>query len=237
MSSSILNVTVPQPGIKFLDQDGEVSRVWYYFLISLFTRTGGNTPIPPSTLQNQVDALFAEATGQDVEFPPPPSVFSVLAAQAMADDARGPGINPFLAALAVETDVTQPQMDRVFTFSDIAPPGGAVTGAIFDATSIVLRAGKWLVYGNVTFTGTSGAAASNFVAAWTSASSVTFPTTNNGGGFTLAPYASAAGFSVVASAGVRRLDLAISTTIYLSAQIGIAGGAFTAAGFIGAIPI
>ena len=83
MSQSI-SVSVPQPNISFIDPEtGTLSRAWFYFLLGIFNRTGGNTPTPPiSVLIDQINSLFVE--------------------QAMTDDNPGQRtVNPFLAAMLV----------------------------------------------------------------------------------------------------------------------------------------
>jgi hypothetical protein len=119
MSASIYNATLPQPNVPFLNPDGTVSRPWWYFLIALNARTGGNTPTPviPATLQAQINSLFVEQAMTDeggenpsvglsmatiLETDPPPAnmVPALLAAWTAGDDGAAI-VNPFLAALLV----------------------------------------------------------------------------------------------------------------------------------------
>ena len=105
--SNITNASIPQAGIPFLDQGGNVSRPWLYFFLSLFNKTGGNTPVVPSTtLQQQIDALSVEIAMADVEFPPLPPVPPGTGAwigEMLADVpiVTRPALNPILAALMV----------------------------------------------------------------------------------------------------------------------------------------
>lgn len=100
-STTTINASLPQPNIPFLDENGNVSRAWFYFLLSLFYRTGGPTPVIPAVLQKQINALFVQEAMNDVTDDGPPVSTAVLMADLFVDDAFRPLVNPFLAAFVV----------------------------------------------------------------------------------------------------------------------------------------
>lgn len=99
MSQSII-ISVPQPNIPFLDEYGNVSRAWFYFLLGIFNRTGGGTPTPPvPILIDQINALFVEAAMVDDN--PQPKQISPFLSSILDDSPQPKQVNPFLAALMV----------------------------------------------------------------------------------------------------------------------------------------
>lgn len=101
--NSILNVKVPQPSVPFLDGTGNVSREWFYFLLSLYARTGGPTPppVPVIPIPDQVQAAFSELAMIDINEALVPVSFPILMADGMADMMPPASLNPFLAAMLV----------------------------------------------------------------------------------------------------------------------------------------
>lgn len=57
-----LTAKMPLPPQRFVGDDGQIQREWYYLLISLYNRTGGTLPIPSSSLQAQINTLDNEVT-------------------------------------------------------------------------------------------------------------------------------------------------------------------------------
>lgn len=119
MSESILNVTIPQPQVPFLKPNGSISEAWLYYMLGIFARTGGNTPITPATLQSQIISLAIEDAFAQPSPAHPAAAFPALMGDAMntapmrasgavwaliADAMTPPpirGLNPLLAALVI----------------------------------------------------------------------------------------------------------------------------------------
>lgn len=112
------NAPLPQPTAAFFDQAGGLSQVWFNWFLAVQSRTGGNTPNPPSVdiLQKQIAALFVEEAMNDVPEPSPvpgyamdivtgdgadkPNVSALLLALTAMDEPKQQP-NPFMAALLV----------------------------------------------------------------------------------------------------------------------------------------
>ncbi len=111
-SQSPVNITVPQPNVSFIAPDGSISRPWLYYLIGLFYRTGGNTPIIPDDLQNQINALFVEEAFNDLQERPVPVSFPVFMGEAMADTPM-PLVAPILFGQFMADDVPRAVMNPI----------------------------------------------------------------------------------------------------------------------------
>lgn len=99
-----------------------------------------------------------------------------------------------------------------------------------DVTSISLTAGDWDVWGTIAnvIPGTGTAEAG-----WVSTSSATFPTAPNGGA-EFSQQAAINNFLSMHPVGVKRLSLAVTTTVYLTTRIVYSSGSSTAFGIIAA---
>jgi hypothetical protein len=105
---------------------------------------------------------------------------------------------------------------------------GFVTNTPKDITSISLAAGDWDVTGNVGSNPTAGAVQGSYIG-WISSTSATLPD------FTFTTFnaqTQSANVGLNQSAPKRRLSLSTTTTVYLSAQLGFAGGSMSAYGTI-----
>lgn len=99
--NSILNSRLPQPAIPFLDETGNVSRPWFYFLLSIYNRTGGTTPLPPVNYGPQIQAAITGALLAGIEAAPPsPASVAALAAM-LVPPAPAPALSPFLPAYII----------------------------------------------------------------------------------------------------------------------------------------
>jgi hypothetical protein len=102
-----LSAQFPLPPDPFVGPDGQITRVWLYFLLALFNRTGGSLGLSSAslqkeitTLQNQTEALFVEQAMSDEPIPQPISPAALLALSLM-DEQPPPTLNPILASLMV----------------------------------------------------------------------------------------------------------------------------------------
>lgn len=100
-----------------------------------------------------------------------------------------------------------------------------------NVTSVSLTAGDWDVYGTVALV-QGGSTNYLAVAAWTSTTSATLPTVPNNGGYVFA-YNTGTD-APVTGAGIQRISLAVTTTVYLSVNVSFTGGSGLAYGFLGA---
>lgn len=87
-----LTVAMPQPQRPIVDENGNPTRQFFYTILGLFNRTGGDTPFNPVFIQEQINALFAEVAMADVEFPPLPPDPPGIAA--MIGDMLGDTVEP-----------------------------------------------------------------------------------------------------------------------------------------------
>lgn len=106
-------------------------------------------------------------------------------------------------------------------------------GIAANVTSISLTAGDWDVSGNVVF-GPAGATTIQNIVAWISTTSATLPTYPNSGAITDLALPFTTGNSQAIPAGVRRISLAATTTVYLSCRASFGVSTMVAYGFIGA---
>ncbi len=104
------------------------------------------------------------------------------------------------------------------------------TATATNVTSLALTAGNWLVTGNVGFlvTGTGV----NNIQAWTTTVSATAPTAPNSGAYTILVTGSNWGNGTLIPAGVNRIAVTTTTSIYLGAFAAFASGSASAYGFI-----
>lgn len=98
--------------------------------------------------------------------------------------------------------------------------------------SLSLTAGDWDVWGSV-ITNPNASTTTSFVAAGLTTSSATLPTPPNSGGFAVSGPA-ATGAQIALPAGMMRLSLASTTTVYLVAEVFFSISTMSAFGFIGA---
>lgn len=58
-----MNVTnnLPSPTAPFLDDTGNISQVWWQYLLTLFNRTGAGKGVDAALLQNLITALQMQA--------------------------------------------------------------------------------------------------------------------------------------------------------------------------------
>lgn len=111
------NVTarMPAPDYPISDGQGKITIPWYYFLISIYGRTGGGPGISTTALQQQVGGLFVQEAMEDDVQPFPTQALGTLEQQiagvgvqvAMIDEDADEAqqqpkqINPIIAALLV----------------------------------------------------------------------------------------------------------------------------------------
>lgn len=238
---SILNASLPQPNVPFLDGNS-VSRPWFYFLLSLFNRTGGLTPIIPVTLQQQINALFVEvAMEDDAEAPFAPGRL-IMADQMLADALPVRPTDPLLAAFFAMDPVDQPPAGTNSLTQQTKLIGAEValsTGTPADICSVSLRPGKWLVSGNVFFDNNASTTVS-LLSGWTSTISATSPAApGNGARTDFLTQTSAAYASGLPSLtiGAQEIDLGASATAYLSARAVFGVSTLAAYGCLTAIPL
>lgn len=108
------------------------------------------------------------------------------------------------------------------------------TATTHDVTSISLTAGDWDVWGNVVFT--SGASTTiSQVIAFINTTSATVPTRPASGAITeITATLTGNGATQSLSAGMRRVNVLSTTTVYLSCRQTFAAGTLSAYGYIGA---
>jgi hypothetical protein len=100
-------------------------------------------------------------------------------------------------------------------------------------TSISLTAGDWDVTGNCV-TNPAGTTTQSVIYCWIATASASLPTFPNAGGLTVFAGGFSAGSGQVMSAGVQRISLASTTTVYLQTFVTFAASTNNAYGFIGA---
>lgn len=100
-----------------------------------------------------------------------------------------------------------------------------------DVTSISLTAGDWDVWGSVAY---SAGGILTSVYAWINTASASLPTIPNNGAFQILSANFPSGALQVLSAGMMRISIASTTTIYLTARATISTSTASAYGFIGA---
>jgi len=119
-------------------------------------------------------------------------------------------------------------------FSDIptASAVAATTSTPVNITSISLTAGAWTCWGNVV-TKPAGTTITSALAAWLSTVSATVPTAvENGGSFTqIAGVTTVAGNALAGAAGDFYLNIASTTTLYLSSFINFTTSTMAAYGY------
>jgi hypothetical protein len=101
-----------------------------------------------------------------------------------------------------------------------------------DVTSISLTAGDWDVWGNVAYVAGGTTIITNAFA-WTSQTSATLPTAPNTGA-EASWVGSVTGVAPILPAGMQRISLGSTTTVYLSTQAAFTVSTLTAYGYIGA---
>lgn len=114
--------------------------------------------------------------------------------------------------------------------------GSAVSltsGTPANVTSISLTAGDWDVWGNV-FYSANASTVTTVAIAWTSTTSATQPTAPNNGGETAWVGQGVTNLSPAVSAGMQRINVSSTTTVYLSTQSSFTVSTAAAYGFIGA---
>lgn len=102
-----------------------------------------------------------------------------------------------------------------------------------DITSISLTAGDWKVWGSVV-TDPNAATTTSSITAWLSATTATLPTAPNSGGEGQQSSALLAGVPQIVTAGIMRVSVGSTTTIFLSTRVGFAVNVMFGYGFIGA---
>lgn len=162
-----------------------------------------------------------------------------MAARTLKGNATGSAADP--------TDIVTSQVPGTIT-NDSASAGnigeiiestvltaGAVnmTGSPVDITSISLTAGDWDVWGSVVTKPAGGTTTANYWG-WVSTTSASAPTLPNAGASAYSDAALAANGIVAFPIGVRRLSLASTTTVFLTAQVGFGVSTMGAYGYIGA---
>lgn len=112
--------------------------------------------------------------------------------------------------------------------------GGSIpTATSANAASVVLPAGDWDVHGRVVFAATGGAAPTSLLAG-VSTTSGGFSGAADAGGQQSLTATFGANSSNALSTSTTRLQLNVSTTVYLVAQANFPSGSMSATGFIGA---
>ena len=91
-NSDILNAKIPVPNVPFIGVDGQPTRPWLFWIISLFERTGGVAGVSSSSLQQQIINVIEH-----------PSLLAVD--EIMSNDAALPH---FVATTALCLDVDAP---------------------------------------------------------------------------------------------------------------------------------
>jgi hypothetical protein len=101
-NASKVAVQVPRMDIPAVNPDGTFTPAWYYFMISMLARTGGQPGISIAQLQAEILALEAlVATEQAMEDVPdlPNYAFPAMLAEAFAGDVAPRVLDPVLAGL------------------------------------------------------------------------------------------------------------------------------------------
>jgi len=131
--------------------------------------------------------------------------------------------------------MTSPAADVGNYNSVTVASGSAVslsTGTSTDVASISLDPGDYDVWGTVAFN-TGGSPVLTGVTAWLSTTAHTLPTVPNGGAVISLPVTFATGTAPNLPVGHMRLNLAVTTTVYLSLNCSFSGGTLSGNGFIG----
>lgn len=130
-----------------------------------------------------------------------------------------------MPATATNDDATSGHVGE-FISSEILVAGRLtlVSATPKDITSISLTAGDWDVWGTVSTLPTGGSLSQTFMAAWISATSATMPTIPNGGAYQDSRLNITGGLPTSLTAGKRRLSLASTTTVYITAQVAWTSG-------------
>lgn len=107
------------------------------------------------------------------------------------------------------------------------------TSTPVNITSISLTAGDWDVWGNVAFA-PAGTTTVSLIAGWISTTSAAIPTAPNEGAMSQLLLTFQTGQTQIVPIGMKRISLAGTTTIYLSAVSGFAISTMQGYGYIGA---
>lgn len=232
---SVLNSAPPQPNIPFLDDDGKtISRPWFYYLMSLFFRTGGTTPIIPATLQQQINSLFVEVAMEDTAETGLSLARATLMDQALSDPPPIRTTDPILAALFASEVFDPPRVGEYISSTVLVGAAVAATNNVaLNVTSISLTPGDWDVSGSVADNpAVTTVPASLFGAI--SLVSASLGTSPGAGAYNAFVVARPAGFAMTMPVGVTRMLLTATTTVYLVAQAGFSVSTNAVYGFIGA---
>lgn len=108
-----------------------------------------------------------------------------------------------------------------------------ITGTAATVTSISLTAGDWDVQGNVAFSG-GGSTVTTTVVAAINTTAATLPTSPGSGAYGQMNTGGTAGANNTVQAGMVRMSLATTTTVYLIADANFTTSTLSAYGFIGA---
>lgn len=136
------------------------------------------------------------------------------------------------------TDASNAAVGDVGEFNSASRPAAsavalATTGDPSDVTSILLQPGDYDVWGSVGISNTISPTSVNYSSAWISTTSATFPSPFPDTSFAQADYhgLTMSGDQVFA-VGVKRVNVSVATTVYLTARAGYSGGNIVAYGII-----
>lgn len=118
--------------------------------------------------------------------------------------------------------------------SSLAGGSNYTSGVSADLATLSLTAGDWDVWGTVGAEANNVGNTTSSAEGWINTVSATRPALPGLGAYASAPYASAPTANVFLPVGVRRISLASTTTVYLSANVVISAGTFGKYGFIAA---
>jgi len=107
------------------------------------------------------------------------------------------------------------------------------TGTAADVATVSLTAGDWDVWGEIA-TDLGGTTTSTLFQGWINTVSATVPTIPNAGAFVQNATAITTGGNMIYPVGQRRISVASTTTVYLSAKATFATSTFKVYGYIGA---
>ncbi len=234
-----LSANVPPIDVQFVDlRTGLITQPWWFFLLQLFRRTGGNTG--GNGLISLADVLALEPTNADAYAyqqsslatdalnvaPPIQSQFSDFSTEmTFAPPSRIDG-----AALTGTTAADNGAPGTVGEFISNAASGVALTNSTAaTVTSVSLTPGEWDVSGSITLTPTGGTSFGNIQTS-VSLTNNTMDITLGHANYLIATFPANSPQAI--STPVVRVGVAVTTIVYLITLAVFGAGTATAAGYI-----
>ena len=213
------------PQVPIVDNQGNISPVWFQFLVALFNRTGGPSGIiSGASFGVQQPGLFiasptgASGTGSFRQIETSDLPAGQLPGTDTNDNANAGNLGEYIASEITKANAV------------------SLTNAMAaDITSIVLSSGDWDVWGSIV-TAPDVTTTTSAINAWINSTSATDPLPPNQGCYLNLDVNTAAGDLVAIPLGTMRVEVPLGSTqqMFLTGNIGFAISTLSAYGILAA---